>query len=45
MLIDMKNDPDEMENLVGNPDYESVLSEHRKLFTKYKKQSGDTFPG
>ncbi|MBA7605020.1 hypothetical protein ES703_12148 [subsurface metagenome] len=35
--------PGEMENLVGNPDYEKVLSEHRNLFAKYKKESGDTF--
>jgi choline-sulfatase len=43
MLIDMNNDPGEMENLVGNPDYEKVLSEHRNLFAKYKNESGDTF--
>ncbi len=43
MLIDMNNDPGEMENLVGNPDYEKVLSKHRNLFAKYKKESGDTF--
>ena len=39
----MKNDPGEMENLVGNPDYETVLVEHRKLFAKYKNESGDDF--
>ena len=44
MLIDMKNDPGEMENLVGNPDYEKVLAEHRSLFVRYKRESGDTFP-
>lgn len=43
MLIDMKNDPGEMENLVGNPDYEKVLAEHREIFVKYKKESGDGF--
>jgi arylsulfatase A-like enzyme len=43
MLIDMKNDPGEMENLIGNPDYKKVLNEHRKMFAKYKKASGDTF--
>ncbi|KPK36622.1 MAG: hypothetical protein AMJ65_15965 [Phycisphaerae bacterium SG8_4] len=43
MLIDMKNDPGEMENLAGNPDYEEVLSEHRKMFAEYKKESGDSF--
>ena len=43
MLIDMKNDPGEMENLVGNPNYKTVLDEHRKMFAKYKKTSGDTF--
>jgi choline-sulfatase len=45
MLIDMKNDPGEMENLAGHPDYEKVLSEHRNLFAQYKKESGDPFPG
>jgi len=43
MLIDMKNDPGEMENLAGNPDYEKVLAEHREMFVKYKKESGDGF--
>jgi arylsulfatase A-like enzyme len=43
MLIDMKNDPGEMENLVGNPDYEELLNEHRKMFARYKKASGDPF--
>ena len=44
MLIDMRNDPGEMENLAGNPDYEKVLTEHRNLFAQYKKETGDTFP-
>ena len=43
MLIDMKNDPGEIENLVGNPDYKQVLAGHRKLFARYKKESGDDF--
>ncbi len=43
MLIDMKNDPGEMENLVGNPDYKKVLDEHREIFTEYKKETGDSF--
>ena len=43
MLIDMKNDPGEMENLVGNPDYKKVLDEHRKIFAEYKKECGDSF--
>ncbi len=43
MLIDMKNDPGEMENLAGNPDYKKVLAEHRRIFAKYKKESGDDF--
>jgi len=43
MLIDMKNDPGEMENLIGNPDYKKVLNEHRKMFAEYKKASGDSF--
>ncbi|MHC4104644.1 MAG: sulfatase family protein [Planctomycetota bacterium] len=43
MLIDMKKDPGEMKNLVGNPDYKKVLAKHRKIFEKYKKESGDGF--
>ncbi len=43
MLIDMKNDPGEMENLVGNPRYEKVLAAHREMFAKYKRDTGDTF--
>lgn len=43
MLLDMKNDPGEMENLVANPDYKKILDEHRKIFAKYKKESGDNF--
>ena len=43
MLIDMKNDPGEMENLVGNPDYKKVLAEHRKIFKIYKRESNDNF--
>lgn len=45
MLIDMKNDPGEMENLIGNPRYEKVLAAHRKLFEQYKKETEDTFLG
>ena len=43
MLIDMKNDPGEMENLVSNPDYKKVLIQHRRMFAKYKKECGDSF--
>jgi hypothetical protein len=32
-----------MKNLVGNPDYKKVLAKHRKIFEKYKKESGDGF--
>lgn len=45
MLIDMKNDPGEMENLAGNSNYRQVLTEHRNLFAQYKNESGDPFPG
>jgi choline-sulfatase len=43
MLIDMKNDPGEMQNLVANPAYREVLAKHRRMFTKYKQESGDGF--
>jgi arylsulfatase A-like enzyme len=45
MLIDMNNDPGEMKNLVGNPRYEKVLEEHRQIFERYKKETGDKFLG
>ena len=44
MLIDMKNDPGEMKNLVGNPDYANVLAEHRALFARYRRECDDAFP-
>lgn len=45
MLIDMKNDPGEMRNLVGDPEYSAVLEAHRRIFREYKRETGDTFLG
>jgi len=45
MLIDMKNDPGEMVNLVGDANYERVLSKHRRLLAQYKQETGDSFGG
>lgn len=36
-------DPGEMQNLVGKPDYESVLNEHRRLFKDWQRNTADTF--
>lgn len=40
-LIDLKNDPGEMNNLAGRGDYKSVLNEHRKLLRGWVKRTGD----
>jgi arylsulfatase A-like enzyme len=36
-LIDLKNDPGEMENLADNPDFKEVLGKHRRLLQKWIK--------
>jgi hypothetical protein len=36
-LIDLKNDPGEMENLAENPDFDQVLDKHRRLLQKWVK--------
>jgi len=41
-LVDMKNDPYEMQNLARNPEYKRELKKHRKLLRKYAKDTGDT---
>lgn len=41
MLVDMENDPGELQNLVDDPKYRVVLSEHRKLLAEWSKLSGD----
>jgi len=37
MLYDMKEDPNEMKNLAGNPKYEKVLNRHRRLLDQWRK--------
>ena len=41
-LVDMKNDPYEMQNLARNPEYKRELKEHRALLRKYAEDTGDT---
>ena len=41
-LVDMKNDPYEMQNLARNPEYTRELKKHRKLLRKYAEDTGDT---
>ncbi|MCM8534284.1 MAG: sulfatase-like hydrolase/transferase [Lentisphaeraceae bacterium] len=41
-LIDMVKDPHEMKNLARNPEYKTILEEHRSLLQKYIKETGDT---
>jgi len=40
-LVDMENDPGEMRNLVDDPKFQKVLSEHRRLLADWSKLSGD----
>ena len=40
-LVNMKNDPGEMHNLVDHPEYKEVLREHRKILTEWSELSGD----
>jgi len=42
-LTDLEMDPGEMRNLVGKPDYENVLNEHRRLFKDWQRNTADTF--
>jgi len=40
-LIDLKNDPGEMNNLAGRGDYKAVLNKHRRLLRGWVKRTGD----
>lgn len=41
-LIDLKNDPGEMENLAGQSAYDQILKEHRRLLWEWVTRIGDT---
>ncbi len=41
-LVDMRDDPGELKNLVLLREYESVLREHRGYLTRWIEESGDT---
>lgn len=41
MLIDMKNDPGEMVNLVRNPAFKDALTKHREYLKTYARDTGD----
>jgi arylsulfatase A-like enzyme len=43
-LIDMKADPGEMKNLVGNAKYHKILKQHRQYLIDWGKVQGDQFP-
>lgn len=43
-LVDMDNDPGEMNNLAGNPDHQEELYRHRALLCDYINQTDDIFP-
>jgi arylsulfatase A-like enzyme len=40
-LIDLKNDPGEMDNLAGHSDYEDVLNKHRGLLRDWVERTDD----
>lgn len=40
-LVDMENDPGEMRNVVDDPKFKKVLTEHRRLLADWSKLSGD----
>ncbi len=40
-LGDLETDPGEMCNLAGNPDFQRVLADHRRLLFDWSKRSGD----
>ena len=40
-LIDLKNDPGEMQNLAKSNDYKDVLANHRQLLCEWVKRTGD----
>ena len=42
-LIDMKNDPGEMNNLAEDPAYRKVLEQHRQYLQDFRETTGDTF--
>jgi len=41
LLVDMENDPGEMQNLVDDPKCRQVLTEHRRLLADWGKLTGD----
>ena len=40
-LVDMENDPGEMQNLVDDPKFQDVLTEHRRLLADWSNLSED----
>lgn len=42
-LIDMENDPGEMVNLAGRPEYRKILEGHRRSLAEWSKATNDPF--
>jgi len=40
-LYDLENDPHEINNLAGNPDYSEELQQHREILEKWIAETGD----
>jgi len=43
-FADMENDPGEMKNLAGDPEYDEELERHRDLLRQYIVNTADIFP-
>ena len=43
-LFDLEADPNEMNNLAADPEYQPELNEHRKLISEWAAETGDEFP-
>jgi arylsulfatase A-like enzyme len=43
ILIDLEQDPGEMHNLAGNPEYKAILEQHRSYLAEWGKKNNDPF--
>jgi arylsulfatase A-like enzyme len=43
-LVDMENDPGEMQNLAGDPTHQKILDQHRHDLKQWCLENGDRFP-
>ena len=43
-LFIVSNDPDQLKNIAGNPEYSKVMDDMRKLMDEWQSRTGDTTP-